>query len=85
MTDYADGFVSDTGLLARHRNASSPVDFFTELLARPYLRQIVVAPHLSTLMLAISPAANMSQAQWFERFSRWDQPGVPLLYCCGWC
>ena len=73
MTDYADGFITDPVLLAQSRIApSSPNAFFTELLGRPYLKQIVVAPHV--FPSALTQEANASRRQLFERFSKCCPP-----------
>lgn len=69
MADYADGFVTDPVLLAHSRLVpSSPAAFLTALLGKPYLQQVVIAPHVfpSTRM----QASDASRTKLFQRLSR---------------
>lgn len=62
VTDYADGFVTDPELLSHGTSTpSDPSPFFAALMTRPYLSQIVVAPHLATSALTRTEAASASR------------------------
>ncbi len=43
FANYGDGFATDSGLPSGY---STPILFFNALLAKPYLQQVVLAPHL---------------------------------------
>lgn len=42
--NYGDGFATDTSLMG---SGSTPTAFFTTLLTKAYLNQVVIAPHVS--------------------------------------
>ena len=41
--NYGDGFATDTSLMG---SGSTPTAFFTALLQKEYLNQVVIAPHV---------------------------------------
>ena len=44
FANYGDGYATDSSLVA---GLSSPAAFFTTLLNKAYLNQVVIAPHVS--------------------------------------
>ena len=44
--NYGDGYCSDSTLLGSNSN---PTDFFTSLLSKEYVSQVMLAPHVSLL------------------------------------
>ena len=52
FANYGDGYATDTSLTA---GLSSPVAFFTALLNKAYLNQVVIAPHVSPLLFTTLP------------------------------
>lgn len=71
VADYADGFITDPELLkqsSHNHTPSDPSSFFKALLAKPWLGQVVIAPHL--FPHARMPSLNTSREALFERFSR---------------
>lgn len=47
--NYGDGYCTDSSLLGT--SSSNPTAFFTTLLNKAYLNQVVIAPHVSQLLL----------------------------------
>ena len=46
VNNWGDGFVTDPVVLAATPGASDPNPFFRSLMGRPYLDQVVIAPHV---------------------------------------
>lgn len=44
--NWGDGFITNRTYLDAHPNISDPNPFFTALLDKPYVRQVVVTPHI---------------------------------------
>ena len=44
--NQGDGFATNLSVLASRGGASDPNSFFTTLLGKPYLQQVVIAPHV---------------------------------------
>ena len=60
--------MKDPAVLARHPNASDPNPFFRQLLSRPYLRQVAVAPHLYPPSVTLSDLPSTGSPL-FDRLS----------------
>ncbi|CAL8461996.1 g1527 [Coccomyxa elongata] len=64
---WGDGFVTDTAIIAAN-GLSDPNDFFTTLLTKPYLNNVVISPHyyppsISTAKTGVSGTALWERMQ----------------------
>ena len=73
VNNWGDGFVTDPAVLAAAPGASDPNPFFQSLMGKPYLDQVVIAPHVYPPSITNNPKLPASGPELYMRLSRWGQ------------
>ena len=80
-TNYGDGFCTDATQLGGNSN---PTDFFVKLLSKEYLKQVILAPHVSLQTVLLTLFAFLScghKGHQLDRslFSQLPQHAIPVF------
>eukprot|EP00891_Asterochloris_glomerata_P009180 jgi/Astpho2/9180/fgenesh1_pg.00137_%23_8_t len=70
VNNWGDGFVTDPVVLAATPGASDPNPFFRSLMGRPYLDQVVIAPHVYPPSITNNPNLPASGPELYMQLSR---------------
>ena len=76
VNNWGDGFITDPAVLAAAPGASDPNPFFQSLMGKPYLNQVVIAPHVYPPSITNNPKLSASGPELYMRLSRWGQWSV---------
>ena len=73
VDNWGDGFITDPAVLAAAPGASDPNPFFQSLMGKPYLNQVVIAPHVYPPSITNNLKLPASGPELYMRLSRWGQ------------